>query len=468
MLSDHVEVKLDKRLTRRLCQYYGRDSDLRISYATLSSLVLKNGGNVRTPSELRTLADELANAETPFNANSMFSEIDTQNNIVNICCRLHTSLRYKWRDHVMRRKRESSEYLRFSYFVNFVKEQADVVNDPIYGYDSLSDTSAKSNNHRSVAGFSASTNSKDAVAGRSTYDRHIPIVCSMYKENHKLFYCPRFGEMSVAARIEYVADNILYNNCLIAGHTAHECRKPFICRVNGCNRNHSRLLHVDNTVSNHNASVNVDCHDMTNNHVNIFMPTVPVIVNNTQYVHALHDTGSSNSFCSRKLVDTLQIKGSKTTYQLNTLTSSFSRDTITVFLNLMSVDGKEVLHLNNVLVTDEIPLQRSSCDISQYQHLQGIDVTSVDAIDILIGQDNPTALVPYEVKRGPVGPFATRTLFGWSLNGIKTLSATSYHVVVSFISTSLLEERVAKLYDVENEGIDTSVLGLSPDDQKVI
>ena len=144
---------------------------------------LKNGGNVRTPGELRTLADELANAEMSLKANSMFSEIDTQNNIVNISCRLHTSLRYKWRDHVMRRKRESSEYLRFSDFVNFLKEQADVVNDPIYGLDALSDTSAKSNNHRSVAGFSASTNSKDAVAGRSTYDRYIPIVC-----------CNRIGE----------------------------------------------------------------------------------------------------------------------------------------------------------------------------------------------------------------------------------------------------------------------------------
>ena len=136
--------------------------------------------------------------------------------------------------------------------------------------------------------------------------------------------------------------------------------------------------------------------------------------------------------------------------------------------NNSNVDGKEVLQLNNVLVTDEIQLQRSSCDISQYQNLQGIDVTSADAIDILIGQGNPSALLPYEVKRDTIGPFATRTLFGWSLNGIETLSATSYHVVVNVISTSLLEELVAKPYDIENEGIDTPVLGLSPDDQKII
>ena len=315
-----------------------------------------------------------------------------------------------------------------------MKEQADVVNDPIYGLDALSDTSAKSNNHRSVAGFSASTNSRDAVAGRSTYDRYIPIVCSMCKENHKLFYCPKFVEMSVTARIEYVANNRLCNNCLSAGHTAHECRKPFICRVNGCNRKHSRLLHVDNIVSNNNVSVNVDWHAMPKHQVNVCMPTVPVIVNNTQHVHALLDTGSNNSFCSKKLVDTLQIKGSQSMYQLKTLTSSVSRDTTTVCLNLRSIDGKEVLQLNDVLVADEIPLQQSTCDISEYPHLRGIHVTSADKIDILIGQDNPTALVPHEVKQGPNGPFATRTLFGWSLNGIETASAKSNNVCGQFHS----------------------------------
>ena len=59
---------------------------------------------------------------------------------------------------------------------------------------------------------------------------------------------------------------------------------------------------------------------MPNNQVNVCMPTVLVIMNNTQHVHALLDRGSSSSFCPRKLVDTLQIKGFQSTYQLKTLT----------------------------------------------------------------------------------------------------------------------------------------------------
>ena len=249
----------------------------------------------------------------------------------------------------MKKKKTTSAYLTFSDFVLYVQEQADIVNDPVYGKDALIEHSSYSlGSKKTVSSLPVTTHAASKPAAtpsaydgqmqrmcclcdrnhklyhcfqfkdmsidkrrvfakynklcttclskghtdsvcksphickidncnkkhssvlhmsdiRSTYDRHIPIVCSMCNENPKLFYCPKFAEMSVAAHIEYVADNRLCNNCLIAGHTA----QFFICRVNGCNRNHSRLLHVDNTVSNHTASVNVDCHDMTNNNANV-------------------------------------------------------------------------------------------------------------------------------------------------------------------------------------------------------
>ena len=49
---------------------------------------LKNGANVRTPAELRTFADDLSNAEVTLKGNAMFTEMDTQSNIVHICRRL--------------------------------------------------------------------------------------------------------------------------------------------------------------------------------------------------------------------------------------------------------------------------------------------------------------------------------------------------------------------------------------------
>ena len=89
------------------------------------------------PSELRAFADELANAEITLKGKDMFSEVDTQNNIVHICRKLQPQLRYRWRDTVMKEKRAASVYLKFSDFVQFVEDQADVVNYPIYGEDAL-------------------------------------------------------------------------------------------------------------------------------------------------------------------------------------------------------------------------------------------------------------------------------------------------------------------------------------------
>ena len=65
----------------------------------------------------------------------MFLEVDTQKHNVPICRRLQAQLRYRWRDTVM--KRATYAYLKLSDGVQFVQEQAEVVNDPIYGEDAL-------------------------------------------------------------------------------------------------------------------------------------------------------------------------------------------------------------------------------------------------------------------------------------------------------------------------------------------
>ena len=66
-------------------------------YIVCTSVIenLKHGPDVRSPSELRTFSDELANAEVTLKNNDMFTEIDTQNNIIEICLRLECSLRFE-------------------------------------------------------------------------------------------------------------------------------------------------------------------------------------------------------------------------------------------------------------------------------------------------------------------------------------------------------------------------------------
>ena len=58
-------------------------------------------------------------------------------------------------------------------------------------------------------------------------------------------------------------------------------------------------------------------------------------------------------------------------------------------------------------------------DVTRWPHLKGITVPNIEAeIGLLIGSDVPQVLQPIEVRESKNGgPFATRTVFGWVLNG---------------------------------------------------
>jgi hypothetical protein len=74
-------------------------------------------------------------------------------------------------------------------------------------------------------------------------------------------------------------------------------------------------------------------------------------------------------------------------------------------------------------------------DLDGWPHLQHLNLPRVDLqkVTLLIGQDVPDALVPLDVRKGPVGsPYATQTLLGWSINGPIAMG-DNHKVVNSFI-----------------------------------
>ena len=79
--------------------------------------------------------------------------------------------------------------------------------------------------------------------------------------------------MSVNERLVYVRSNALCSNCLISGHKALECRKPFVCKINDCKPEtiQSSCMYLLQY-----PLIDVLCRVMT--HV-FYMPIVPVVVN---------------------------------------------------------------------------------------------------------------------------------------------------------------------------------------------
>ena len=400
---------------------------------------LKHGPDVRCPADLRTFSDELANAEITLRNNKMFTEIDTQNNIVEICHRLDRSLRYEWRHRTVRNKQDTSVYLNFSEFVAFVQEQAEVVNDPLYGEDALEDRPGRGKSKKTVSSLlvateDADSSSKQFSSSPSDSVSTPNIQCLVCSKNHRLYSCYKFRNMPFSERCTYVNSNNLCTLCLSKDHLLSECRSSYLCRVNNCGKKHSSSLHA--YAVNQTPPI-VHCIN-SNDKSKVYMPTVPVVINGIFHTYALLDTGSSTTFCSKRLINQLKLQGTKISYKLRTLNDSKNSCSDVVEFQMSSEDGTKCLYMNNVLVVDSIPVENSRIsDVSKYNHLKDLTFTHESEADILIGQDNSAALVPLEVRTGPVGaPFATRTLMGWSLNGCASESVPGHSVTSNFIIAS--------------------------------
>ena len=382
-------------------------------YMVCNSIIerLKHGAKVRTPAELRTLSDELANAQVTLKKNKMYNEIDTQNNILEICLRLESCLRYKWRDRIMQNKQSTGVYLDFSEFVIFVQEQADTVNDPLYGRDALEDRPNGTRMGKSISSLPVATqNAGSSIpsSGSSTFLNPMSssgIECHMCCKNHKLYTCYKFRNMSIDQRHNYVKTNKLCTLCLSKAHSVSSCRSNYRCRINNCGERHSSSMHVYNDNQTPNVATGNCTHSSDTS--NVYMPTVPVVINETFHTFAILDTGSSASFCSRRMLNKLKLQGSKISYQLQTLHGSNSTCSKAVNIRTSSKDGTASLNMNNVMAVDNIPVARcSTATVSEYPHLRDLTFTEASHVDLLIGQDNSAALVPHEVRRGPVGsPF---------------------------------------------------------------
>ena len=372
----------------------------------------------------------------------------------------------------MKHKQSTNDYPNFSEFVVFVQKQADIVNDPLYGKDVLEDRLVSSRGKKSVTSLPVVTqtvgssisymdSSAQTIANSPSSQR-----CHLCSKNHKLYACYRFKSMPIDKRLDYVKTNKLCTLCFSKDHLMSECRSSYICRINNCGGKHSSAIHLHDsqppTVAGH-------CVQSCENS-NVYMPTLPVTINGTFRTFALLDTGSSTTFCTRRLMDKLKLQGTKLSYQLQTLHGSMDNCSEVVHFEMSSEDGTESLSMNNVLVVDTIPVEEYSLqDVQSYPHIKDITFSRATQVDILIGQDNPAALVPIEVRRGPAdAPFATRTLMGWSLNGRSPMNVASHAVTSHFISTTILDKRIDRLWELEEIGMPQDVLEMSIEDERVI
>ena len=154
---------------------------------------------VITALELRSLADDAANAAYVLSEAGQYSELDTQHIISTVLQHVDISYRLRWRTQAVQFKAEHDGYPKFSVFVSFLNIIAEEVNDPVYGTD----------NEVSYAKPSLAINS-NAVNVRDTRkmqggNRVHQSNCLLCHAVHPLYACCVFKKKSINQRLAFVA-----------------------------------------------------------------------------------------------------------------------------------------------------------------------------------------------------------------------------------------------------------------------
>ena len=142
--------------------------------------------------------------------------------------------------------------------------------------------------------------------------------------------------------------------------------------------------------------------------------------------HALLDSGSTACFCQESLVQKLGLKNkSKKKLSLTTVCKDQVEidSQIITGLEVGDLDGQHTLQLPAVYSLEKVPVDANDIPrqkhVSHWPYLSGVSLPSLEApVELMIGSNVPLAMEPWEIIHSQGGgPFATRTLLGWVING---------------------------------------------------
>lgn len=425
--------------------------------------------SLRSPEQVLQFSYKLSNARDILLELEAEDEVDSQIVLQRIVQCLPQTVRMRWRDKQLASKRKSKCYLDFEELVKFVKQVADEMNDPLYGQSKLNRLDSKqipSSPKKPGGKPKEKTLASVSVKPQSKSKKTSKVKCKLCNGEHFLSRCANFKEMSVSQRTDFANQRKVCINCLSYDHTVHNCLSNNRCFV--CKGMHSVFLHVDIG-----SVVNSTTHQRA---LVAFMPIVKVQVNDRAWVHAALDSCSSGTFCSKALARDLSLRTSPCAFTLDTLSGESHVSSQFVSLKLSS--GSESMVISGVKLVDKIPVTSGNIDLSQYPHLQGIDISAnIDCkeVQLLIGQDCADAMIPLAVRRGkPNDPYAVQYKFGWALNGkgCAQTECVNHNVICHWVSSaSPNDERaaddVSKLWSIEHD-YDVERTEMSIDEKRVI
>lgn len=194
---------------------------------------------------LRKMKDDIWDCIIHMENRGRKNEIDTHMYASEVAERFTGKLRDRYEDEFQRYKKKNKhrpgiEWLKT--FVDDANERFDINGkrkEP--SNDLKQDATGQSKNALSFATTSGQTTTTDDEATKDGKRRLSCLVCD---GDHPVQRCEKFRRMTAADRREVVRRAQACYNCLARNHIAAECWTKTRCDVQGCQRRHSRWLHL--------------------------------------------------------------------------------------------------------------------------------------------------------------------------------------------------------------------------------
>ncbi|XP_045023712.1 uncharacterized protein LOC123468115 [Daphnia magna] len=307
--------------------------------------------------------------------------------------------------------------------------------DTVVGAEELRGAKLTLNSNQAVKTPAANyTRNNIQSAGSSNYNNRGPTILAgsllpntatecpacHEKAGHRLESCNTFTRMLVNTRATLCATNNRCFKCLIRGHYATKCRKPY----NGCSEcggpQPSPASRCRPPIPSCFIKASIGP---------VLLAIVRVIVeagNRSRTVFAVLDPGSEATLVTRSLADRLNLKGYPTKIHFGSFASSTLLDTSVVSFRLRSAESKHSFALDEAFVVSNINLSHRKINWPKmkygWPHLACLQLPAIDStkVELLIGMDLPSAHQTLRVitpLANEDGPSAHETCFGYAVVG---------------------------------------------------
>jgi hypothetical protein len=143
----------------------------------------------------------------------------------------------------------------------------------------------------------------------------------------------------------------------------------------------------------------------------------------TEKTYAMLDGGSEFSIMDQSLAGSLGLETTKEEMTVTTLESTIEKEQKMCHATLASMDQTCILENSKLMLAEALPTITcpvpKNKDIADYTHLRGVKVIELPKgkkLSLIIGTDEPSAHVPFEVRRGSrFEPQALQTPFAWTV-----------------------------------------------------